>query len=102
MAAKPVGWGMIGTRGWSDMILGPAINAARGARFNAVLSSTQEGAERYCASHSVARGYTDLKTFLADPAVDVVWIASPNHLHKDQTVAALKAASTCSARSPWG
>ena len=91
MAAKPVGWGMIGTRGWSDMILGPAINVARGARFKAVLSTKQANAERYCASHGVAQGYTDLDAFLADPAIDVVWIASPNHLHKDQTIAALKA-----------
>ena len=91
MAAKPVGWGMIGTRGWSDMILGPAINAARGARFNAVLSSSQEGAERYCASHGVARATPTSSAFLADDAVDVVWIASPNHLHKEQAIAALKA-----------
>ena len=91
MAAKPVGWGMIGTRGWSDTILGPAINAARGARFKAVLSSSPENAERYCASHGVARGYSDIEAFLADPAIDAVWVASPNHLHKDQTVAALKA-----------
>ena len=82
---------MIGTRGWSDMILGPAVNAARGARLNAVLSSTSANAERYCASHSVARGYTDIRAFLADDAIDVVWIASPNHLHKDQAIAALKA-----------
>ena len=49
MAAKAVGWGMIGTRGWADMILGPAVNAARGARLNAVLSSSPEGAERIAA-----------------------------------------------------
>ena len=91
MAAKPVGWGMIGTRGWSDMILGPAVNAARGARLNAVLSSTAENAERYCASHGVAKGYTDIRAFLADDAIDVVWIASPNHLHKEQAIAALRA-----------
>ena len=91
MAARAVGWGMIGTRGWSDMVLGPAINAARGARFRAVLSSSAENAERYCARHGVARGYGDLAAFLADPDVDVVWVASPNHLHKAQTVAALKA-----------
>ena len=91
MAAKPVGWGMIGARGWSDMVLGPAINAARGARFKAVLSSSAESAERYCGSHGVAQGYTDISAFLADDAIDVVWIASPNHLHKDQAIAALKA-----------
>ena len=91
MAAKAVGWGMIGTRGWSDMVLGPAVNAARGARFKAVLSTSQENAERYCAGHGVARGYTDIGAFLADDAVDAVWIASPNHLHAAQTIAALKA-----------
>ena len=61
MAAKAVGWGMIGTRGWSDIFLGPAVNAARGARFKAVLSTRQTNAERYCASHGVARGYADLE-----------------------------------------
>ncbi len=91
MASKPIGWGMVGTRGWSDMILGPAVNAARGARLNGVLSSKRANAERYCARHGVARGYTDIDAFLADPAIDVVWIASPNHLHKDQAIAALKA-----------
>ncbi len=91
MASKPVGWGMIGTRGWADMVLGPAVNAARGARFNGVLSTRRANAERFCAQHGVARGYTRLDAFLADPAIDVVWVASPNHLHKAQTVAALEA-----------
>ena len=96
MAAKAVGWGMIGTRGWSDMVLGPAVNAARGARLKAVLSTGQENAARYCASHGVARGYTDIG--VADDAVDVVWIANPNHLHKGTRGGP---ASMCCARSPW-
>jgi len=91
MAARAVGWGMIGTRGWSDTVLGPAINAARGARFRAVLSSSAENAAHYCARHGVAKGYGDIDAFLADPAVDAVWVASPNHLHKAQAIAALKA-----------
>ena len=102
MAAKAVGWGMIGTRGWSDMVMGPAINAARGARFRAVLSTSAANAERYCARHGVDRGYTDIGAFLADPAIDVVWIASPNHLHKAQVVAALKAGKHVLCEKPMG
>ena len=102
MAATAVGWGMIGTRGWSDMFLGPAVNAARGARLKAVLSTSAANAERYCASHGVDRGYTDIAAFLADPAIDVVWIASPNHLHKDQVIAALKAGKHVLCEKPMG
>lgn len=91
MASKPVGWGMVGTRGWSDTVLGPAVNAARGARLVAALGSRKASAERYRERHGAARGYTDLNRFLADPAIDVVWIASPNHLHKEHAIAALKA-----------
>lgn len=91
MASKPVGWGMVGTRGWSDMVLGPAVNAARGARLVAALGSRKASVERYRERHGAARGYTDLDRFLADPAVDVVWIASPNHLHKEHAIATLEA-----------
>ena len=38
-----------------------------------------------------ARDYGDWKALLADPAIDVVFVATPDHWHRIQTVEALKA-----------
>ncbi|MGI6333322.1 MAG: Gfo/Idh/MocA family protein [Saccharofermentanales bacterium] len=35
--------------------------------------------------------YADYDAILKDPAVDIVLIATPNHLHKDQAIAAMRA-----------
>lgn len=35
--------------------------------------------------------YADYNAILADPTVDIVLVATPNHLHKDQAIAAMRA-----------
>ena len=89
--AKAVGWGLIGSTSWGNHTFGPAISAARGAKLAAVLSSKRAHADAFCKKHGASNGYTDLAAFLADPAVEAVWVAGPTHLHKEQTLAALKA-----------
>lgn len=40
------------------------------------------------------RGYTvyeNYEAMLADPSVDIILVATPNHLHKDQSIAAMRA-----------
>jgi predicted dehydrogenase len=58
---------------------------------HAVLSSSQASASAFCEKHEVEKGYSSLDAFLADDAIDAVWVASPNHLHASQTIAALSA-----------
>jgi 1,5-anhydro-D-fructose reductase (1,5-anhydro-D-mannitol-forming) len=91
MAKKTIGWGLIGSTSWSDHTFGPAITAAKGATLAAVFSSKRSHAEAFRKKHGVPNGYTDLDAFLADPAIDAVWVAGPTDLHKEQTIAALKA-----------
>ncbi len=91
MAKKTVGWGLIGSTSWSDHTFGPAITAAKGAKLNAVFSSKRANAAAFCKKHGVPNGYTDLDKFLADPAIEAVWVAGPTDLHKAQAIAALKA-----------
>ena len=91
MAGKAIGWGIIGASSWSDHTFGPAVAKTKGARLAAVFSSKAAHAHAYCEKHQVPNGYTDLKAFLADPAIDVVWVAGPTHLHKPHAIAALKA-----------
>lgn len=52
-------------------------------------SSVDRGAER-AQRLGVARAYASLDELMADPAVDVVHVTSPNHLHFPQTKAILE------------
>ncbi len=91
MAAQQVKWGVIGASSWAKNTFAPAIVAAENARLCAVLSSDQDKADRLCERLGAEKGYTDLETFLSDPNVEAVWVASPNHMHAEQSLAALAA-----------
>ena len=83
-------WGIIGSTGWSDAFFAPAVNAASGSALSAVLSREAAKAEAFCQKHGADAGFDDLEAFLAAD-LDVVWVASPNGLHAEQAVAALRA-----------
>lgn len=84
-------WGMIGSTSWADHTFGPAIARTPGNHLVAVLGSKTKGAIAYAAKHRLEAPYTNLQAFLQHPGLDAVWIASPPHLHRQHTVAALKA-----------
>lgn len=86
-----IGWGIVSTGRHPDTKMAPAINAADGASLAAVMSRDMARAEAFAQKHGSARAYDDLDAVLRDPAVDVVYIASPNALHADQTVRAAEA-----------
>jgi predicted dehydrogenase len=74
--------------------IGPAhIEGLRrlGHHVAAVAEATQELADRAAGQLHVERAYGDWRRLIDDPAVEVVHIASPNHLHFAQASAALQA-----------
>ena len=78
-----IGWGIVGY-GWvARDFMAPAIRAA-GDRLVAVCDPSP--AARAAAED--ARGTDDLAEFLADPAVEAVYVATPNHLHRRAVEAA--------------
>ena len=56
-----------------------------------VVGSTPERAEARARAANLPRVYESLESLLADPAVDVVHVASPNHAHAEQVRAVLAA-----------
>ena len=60
-------------------------------RLVALGETTQDLAERRAKELGFARGTADWRALVADPAVDVVSITTPNHLHAEMAVAALAA-----------
>jgi len=86
-----LGWGIIGLGRAADTLVAPAIGADSNSRLVAVVSRDAGRAEAFAARHGGALATTDFAAMLADPAVDVVAITSPNALHPDQAIAAARA-----------
>jgi 1,5-anhydro-D-fructose reductase (1,5-anhydro-D-mannitol-forming) len=82
-------WGVIGTRGYAARSAAPGIAASREAVLAAVLGRDAEHTASFAGEHG-AEPFTDLHAFLAS-GLDVVWIATPTWLHRDQTITALDA-----------
>ncbi len=84
-----LGWGIIGTGGIAGNAMAPAINALGSEGFLAAAVSRDRGrADAFAAKHGARRAYTDYQEMLADRAVDIVYIATPNALHAEQALAA--------------
>lgn len=82
-------FGIIGTNFISDRFI--AALRYTNAHAAAVYSRTEESGNAFAAKHGIAQVFTDFSAFLASPAIDAVYVASPNFCHKEQTLAALRA-----------
>lgn len=78
-----VGYGYVG-----KTFHAPLIAATPGLALSTVVSSDPA---KVAADHPAVRVVSDLDAALADPAIELVVIATPNALHAPQTVAALAA-----------
>ena len=68
-----------------------AVVRTEGIRLEAVYSRSQEKGEALAKEYGANKVYTDMDAFLADPEVDLVYIATPNLLHYHQAKKALLA-----------
>ena len=88
--AGPVRWGIMGTASIARGQFLPAVRQAGGVA-EAVASRDASVAERYAAANGVARAITGYQALIDDPDVDALYIALPNSLHAEWTIAALQA-----------
>jgi 1,5-anhydro-D-fructose reductase (1,5-anhydro-D-mannitol-forming) len=86
-----VRWGIVGLGRIADTEIAPAISASPQGVLHGVVSRDQGRADSFAGRHAAARALTSFDELLADPAVDAVYIATPNALHADQVVAAARA-----------
>ena len=83
-------WGIVGTGGIARQFADDLAHVP-GARLAAVCSRSRDSAERFVAGAERVRIHTGLDDLLGDPAVDAVYIATPNHLHAAQALQAVQA-----------
>ena len=80
-------WAFIGT-GRVSRQMADAVGRAGAAQLRGVLSRRPETAQAFARDHGAATPYASLEAMLGDPEVDIVYVASPNGLHRDHVVAA--------------
>lgn len=88
--AGAFGWGVWSTGEIATQFARDLAHVPGAARV-AVCSRSAETAEAFASAHGFASHYVDADAFLADPAIDAVYIASPHPLHCEQALAAIDA-----------
>ena len=77
------------------------VKAVDGIRLIAVYSRSEEKGASLAAEYGADRVFTDLDSFFEDEEMNVVYIASPNLLHYEQTKAALLAGKNVICEKPF-
>lgn len=91
MAAETVRFGVIGCGQIAFDRVMPALEMATNCELAALSDPDAERLERAKTRFGVSAGYASVEELLADDAVQAVYIATPNFMHCEQTVAAAKA-----------
>lgn len=84
-------WGLLGAGDIARKRIAPAFREIANCELAAVSRSRAELAEGFAAEFGIDRWYSDWHDLLADPDVDAVYIATPVHLHAEQSIAAAEA-----------
>lgn len=83
-------WGILGT----GNIAGSMANALKlvpGANLYGVASRREESAKAFATNCRASHSYGSYEALLADPSIDIVYVATPNACHKENILAALSA-----------
>ena len=91
VGSQRLGWGIVGPGRIAGAQIAPAIGACENAALAGVVSRDLGRAGEFARAHGAAAALDDYAKLLADPAVDVVYIATPNALHAEQVTAAARA-----------
>ena len=84
-------WGILGPGFIAIRAIIPAIQEVSNSRILAVASSNDQRSREVALHFGIERFYSDYQALLDDSDIDVVYIALPNHLHREWTIRAAAA-----------
>ncbi len=84
-------WGIVGGGDVAERNLVPAFRLCDNAELVAVTNRHLDRARAFADKHAVAAAFDSIDAMVASPDVDAVYIATPNHLHAEHTIAAARA-----------
>lgn len=97
---EPVRWGILSTANITKKLLAGARKSAA-VEVVAVGSRDRAKAEAYAAANAIPTAHGSYAELLADPAVEAVYIATPNSLHHPLTMQALAAGKHVLVEKPY-
>ena len=95
-----IGFGIVGTGSVARQFV-QDLHRVEGARPAGVASRSKANAERFAGVYGVDRPHAGLEAMLNDDAVDVVYVATPHHRHRDDCLAALAAGKAVLCEKPF-
>ncbi len=84
-------WGLIGASTIASQHMINAIRSQSGHDVLAVMSSSQDRADKYAQEHNVKHAYSSVSDLLSNPKIQAVYISTTNELHYEQVMAAAAA-----------
>ena len=99
--APPLRWGILGT-GWIADKFVTALHESTRQVVQAVGSRSAEGARRAADAFGAATAHGSYEALVADPEVDVVYVATPHHLHLPHALLAIEAGKHVLVEKPVG
>ncbi|MCK5861130.1 MAG: Gfo/Idh/MocA family oxidoreductase [Candidatus Hydrogenedentes bacterium] len=82
-------WGILGTGNIAHQFA-KGLKSASGAMLVAVGSRTQKSADRFGKKYKVPNCHASYELLMQDPEVDVIYIATPHPLHKNNAIGCLE------------
>ena len=100
MADSPVRWGILGTGGIASTFVTDLRLADSGVAV-AVGSRSQGSADRFADRFAIASRHASYESLVADPDVDVIYVATPHPMHHDNAILALQAGKHVLVEKPF-
>jgi predicted dehydrogenase len=100
MAGSPLRWGILGTGGIA-MVFVSDLQLTGSSVVGAVGSRSQGSADRFADAFGIERRHSSYESLVADPAVDVVYVATPHPMHRDNAILALNAGKPVLVEKPF-
>ena len=88
---ETVRWGILGCGDVCERKSGPPMYLTGHSQLAAVMRRDAAKAADFARRHGVGKVYTDVGALLADPGIDIIYVATPHALHCAQTIRALEA-----------
>ena len=84
-------WGILGCGNVAEHKGGPPLYTVDDSELIAVMRRDRAKAESFAERHGAKRFYTDVDALLADDDLNAIYIATPPHLHCEQTIQTARA-----------
>lgn len=89
MSSKSIRWGIVGPGRIADLVVRDFVHVPN-AEVVAVASRTKSRADAFASRYAIPKSYGSYEAIIADPEVDVLYLATPNRQHRKLAIDAVR------------